>query len=69
MSETERSRLYDYDAAAAYCGFYDEADKAYFIGLHKERRGPSYLKPSDRRVFFTREALDTWMAGWQVVNR
>ena len=38
-------------------------------GLHKEGRGPSYVKPSDRRVFFTRDALDKWMAGWDVVIR
>ena len=41
MSETEKPQLYDYDAAAAYCGFCGEADKAYFVGLHKEGRGPS----------------------------
>ena len=69
MSETEKPQLYDYDAAAEYCGFCGESDKAYFVGLHKEGRGPSYVKPSDRRVFFTRDALDKWMAGWDVVIR
>ena len=41
MSETEKPRVYDDDAAAAYCGFRDDEDKAYFVGLHKEDRGPS----------------------------
>ena len=70
MSETARSRTsYGCDAVASYCGFRDEVDRAYFIGLNREGRGPSYVEPSDRRVFFTRDAPDTWMAGWDEVIR
>ena len=46
--------------AAQYCGL----DPGYFRDQIKEGRGPSYVKPSERRVFFTRELLDRWMASW-----
>ena len=57
--------LLTYADAAEYCGLATR----YFITQHKEGRGPTYVKPSERRVFFTREALDRWMAGWRVVTK
>ena len=57
--------LLRYGGAAAYCGL----DTPYFTNLHKEGRGPAYVKPSERRVFFTADALDRWMATWKVVQR
>jgi hypothetical protein len=66
MDELENPRaLLTYADAAAYCGLATR----YFITQHKERRGPTYLKPSERRVFFTKDALDRWMASWRVVTR
>jgi len=62
-------RLYTFDTGAEYCGFEDDDSKAYFKTLHKEGRGPSFVKPSDRRIFFTRTALDKWMTTWQAVER
>ena len=57
--------LLTYEDAAAYCGLATR----YFITQHKEGRGPTYVKPSERRVFFTKGALDNWMASWKVVSR
>jgi excisionase family DNA binding protein len=54
-----------YVEAAKYCGL----DVGYFRNQIKEGRGPSYTKPSERRVFFTRESLDRWMASWRVVSK
>jgi hypothetical protein len=57
--------LFNYIEAAAYCG----PDTRYFTNQHKEGRGPAYVKPRERRVFFTRDALDRWMASWKLVSR
>ena len=64
LRDTHRALL-GYSEAAAYCGL---APK-YFVNQHKEGRGPAYVKPSERRVYFTRDALDRWMASWKVVSR
>jgi hypothetical protein len=66
---TEIKRLYGRDAAALYCGFIDTDDKDYFWSLHKEGRGPSFVRPSARKIFFTQESLDRWIAAWQVTER
>jgi len=64
--ETQRdNRLHDYHDAAHYCDLKED----YFGNLHREGRGPEFVKPSPRRVFFTTRALDTWMASWTVVAR
>ena len=66
MDRQENSRaLLTYVDAAAYCGLATR----YFITQHQEGRGPTYVKPSERRVFFTKDALDDWMASWKVVSR
>ena len=65
LSDSPRAALLSYKDAAAYCGL----DTRYLNNLHKEGIGPSYLKPSARRVYFTRDALEKWMATWQVVSR
>ena len=57
--------LLTYSVAAEYCGL----DSRYFKSQHREGRGPEYIKPSERRVFFTKDALDRWMASWTVVQR
>ena len=62
-------RMYSKGAAAEYRGFEDKDSKNYFWNLHKEGRGPDYVKPSDRRIFFTEDSLDRWMQTWQVVER
>jgi hypothetical protein len=67
MNETRQ--LYNKEAAAEYCGFTDQDSKDYFWSLHKEGRGPSFLKPSDRKVFFTKAGLDRWMQTWQAIER
>ena len=61
----EEPRLFNYTAAAEYC----DLAANYFKNQHKEGNGPSYVKPSERRVYFTREALDQWMATRKVVTR
>jgi hypothetical protein len=58
-------KLFRYADAAQYCGL----ATGYFKNQHKEGRGPAYVKPSERRVFFTRDALDRWMATWKVVQK
>jgi hypothetical protein len=65
LRDSPRAALLGYCGAAAYCGL----DTRYFTNLHKEGRGPTYVKPSERRVFFTRDALDRWMATWKVVRK
>ena len=58
--------LLNYTDAAQYCGL----TTGYFQkSQHREGRGPAYVKPSERRVFFTRDALDRWMATWKVVQK
>lgn len=57
--------LLNYSTAAEYCGL----DARYFKSQHREGRGPEYVKPSERRVFFTRAALDKWMTTWKVVSK
>jgi hypothetical protein len=44
-------------------------EEDYFRNQHKEGRGPEYIKPSPRRVFFSTAALDAWMRTWKVVTR
>jgi hypothetical protein len=51
--------------AAQYCGL----DAGYFRNQIKEGRGPSYIKPSERRAFFTKPDLDRWIASWKVVSK
>jgi hypothetical protein len=66
MERLENPRtLLTYADAAEYCGLATR----YFITQHKEGRGPTYVKPSERRVFFTKDALDRWMASWKVVRK
>ena len=65
LSGSPRAPLLGYSGAAAYCGL----DTRYFTNLHKEGRGPGFLKPSERRVFFTHDALDRWMASWKTVEK
>jgi hypothetical protein len=60
-----RRALFSYSDAADYCGLTTK----YFVNQHKDGRGPAYVKPSERRVFFTRDALDRWMASWKVVQK
>jgi hypothetical protein len=59
------NRLRNYKTAALYCGL----DEGYFRNQHREGRGPEYIKPSPRRVFFSTRALNAWMASWKVVTR
>jgi hypothetical protein len=65
MDDLRDQRWYDCATASVYCGL----SPTYFKNQHKEGRGPAYIKPSPRRVFFTRDALDRWMAGWKVVSK
>ena len=57
--------LLTYSAAAEYCGL----DARYFKSQHREGHGPAYIKPSERRVFFTHDALDRWIATWKTVQK
>ena len=65
MDTMADNRLRNYNTASQYCGLEED----YFRNQHREGRGPEYIKPSPRRVFFTTRALDNWMATWKVVTR
>ena len=65
MDAWSDNRLLTYKDAAQYCGLAE----GYFRSQHREGRGPEYIKPSPRRVFFTARALDRWIATWTVVTR
>ncbi len=63
--DSVRDKLCNYKSGARYSGLEED----YFRNQHKEGRGPEYIKPSPRRVFFSTAALDAWMRTWKVVTR
>ena len=65
MDASRDNRLRNYKTAAQYCGLAED----YFLNQHPAGRGPEYIKPSPRRVFFSTRALDNWMESWKVVSR
>jgi hypothetical protein len=65
MKTPKDNRLCNYKTGAQYCGLAED----YFRNQHKEGRGPEFIKPSPRRVFFSTAALDAWMRTWKVVTR
>jgi hypothetical protein len=56
--------LIGYQKAAEHCGLQD----GYFRWLCKGDHGPDSIRPSPKRVFLPRDALDAWMKTWIRTN-
>lgn len=50
--------------AAAYCGL----PTNYFKNLVKAGGGPTYIKPSPKKVLFRKVDLDLWVNSWATVE-
>jgi hypothetical protein len=51
-----------WQGAADYCG----VSLSYFRNLTKTGAGPTYLKPSPKKILFRKDDLDAWIASWVV---
>jgi hypothetical protein len=60
MKELYMIELIGYQKAAEHCGLRD----GYFRWLCKSGNGPDSIRPSPKRVFFQRDAIDAWMKTW-----